>query len=68
MAINIAAIRNMLDMVRAHEALERRYAEEKEDQQQVNALSDRGQGSKITMPDEDTYRSIQFDEPKKSPP
>ena len=68
MAINIAAIRNMLDMARAHEELERRYAEEKEDRQQANALSDKGQGPKINMPDEDTHRSIQFDEPKKSPP
>ncbi|MGH8452576.1 hypothetical protein [Pseudomonas sp.] len=58
----------MLDMVRAHEALERRYAQEKEDQQHAPTLADNDVGSKIKMPEEDTHRTVQFDEPKKNPP
>ena len=64
MAITIAAIRNMLDMARGHEALERQVAQTDE----LSQLMDKLSGARIEMPPDDTHRPIQFDEPKKNPP
>ncbi|WP_124403281.1 hypothetical protein [Pseudomonas sp. R3-18-08] len=68
MAITIAAIRNMLDMAREHQKLERRDAEGDELKQLMDKLSQNAYGPKIEMPADDTHRTIQFDEPKKNPP
>ncbi|AVJ21466.1 MULTISPECIES: hypothetical protein [Pseudomonas] len=64
MAITIAAIRNMLNMARGHEELERKVAQTHE----LSQLMDKLSSAKIEMPLEDTHRPVGFDEPKKNPP
>lgn len=66
MAITIAAIRNMLDMARGHESLQRLDAQDHELQQMMDKLSHNTYGAKIELPAEDTHRTVQFDEPKKT--
>lgn len=66
--IRIAAIDNMLDMVRGHERLKRRDARDHELAQLMDKLSQNTYGSRIEMPAEDTHRTIEFGEPKKNPP
>lgn len=67
-AIRIAAIDNMLDMIRGHEALVRRDARNHELEQLMDKLSQNTYGSKVELPPEDTHRTIQFGDPKKNPP
>lgn len=67
-AIRIAAIDNMLDMIRGHQTLERRDARDHELAQLMDKLSQNTYGSRIEMPAEDTHRTIEFGEPKKNPP
>lgn len=63
MAIDNVAIRNMLNMVRTHEALERSYVKQKKDQQQAHTPSESSYSSKINMPDYHTARTIELDKP-----
>ncbi len=68
MAIIIAAISNMLDMARGHEALKRLDAEGSELQHMMDKLSQNTYSAKMELPVDDTYRTVHFDEPKKNPP
>ncbi|CAI8789253.1 Microphthalmia-associated transcription factor [Pseudomonas marginalis] len=61
------ALRNMRDMVRCHEDLERQQAREQK-KQLMEHLPKHAHAPKIELPAEDTNRPVQFGEPKKNPP
>ncbi|MFJ2411192.1 hypothetical protein ACIOMR_18735 [Pseudomonas sp. NPDC087814] len=66
-AIDIAAISNMVNMLRGHEKLEMLDAEDHKLKQLLDKLSEHGYGGKIELPAEDPNRPVRFDDPKKNP-
>jgi predicted transcriptional regulator len=66
-AITIAAISNMVDMLRGHEKLEMLDAEDHKLKHLLDKLSEHDYGGKIELPAEDTNRPVRFDDPKKNP-
>eukprot|EP01133_Synstelium_polycarpum_P018533 gene18533-22169_t len=66
-AIDIAAISNMVNMLRGHEKLEMLDAEDHKLKHLLDKLSEHGYGGKIELPAEDPNRPVRFDDPKKNP-